>query len=108
LEWRAVVANDRSIVFICIMKKVNWKLRIGIILIIISFPPFLFLPVIPFLHVASSTKITITTICLVSGEVLFWSGGLLVGKELFTRYKAWLNPRNWFRRKPGEGQSENL
>jgi hypothetical protein len=90
------------------MKKVNWKLRIGIILMIISVPPFLFIPVIPFLDLESRAKITISTICLVAGEVLFWSGGLLVGKELFTKYRARLNPKNWFRKKTDDPQqSEN-
>jgi hypothetical protein len=31
-------------------------------------------------------------------EVVFWSGGLLVGKELFTKYKNQLNPGNWFKK----------
>ena len=32
-------------------------------------------------------------------EVIFWSGGLLVGKELFTKYKQKLDPRRWFKKK---------
>jgi len=32
-------------------------------------------------------------------EVVFWAGGLLVGKELFTKYKKQLNPVSWFRKK---------
>jgi hypothetical protein len=32
-------------------------------------------------------------------EIIFWSGGLLVGKELFTKYKKQLNPKNWFKTK---------
>jgi hypothetical protein len=83
------------------MKKNNWKLRIGLILIIVSIPPFLSLPFIPFLDLASKTKIALSTVLLVCGEVLFWSGGLLVGKELLTKYKSALNPKNWFRRKSG-------
>jgi hypothetical protein len=39
-----------------------------------------------------------STISLVLMEVAFWSGGILVGKELFTRYKKKLNPLNWFRK----------
>jgi hypothetical protein len=31
-------------------------------------------------------------------EVVFWSGGLLVGKELFTKYKNQMNPKNWFKK----------
>lgn len=31
-------------------------------------------------------------------EIVFWSGGLLAGKELFSRYKKQLNPVNWFKK----------
>jgi hypothetical protein len=89
---------DEKISFHCAMKKSNWKLRTGIVLIIISCIPFLSIPVVPFLHLAAGVKVTLTTVCIVSGEVLFWSGGLLVGKELFAKYKAYLNPVKWFRR----------
>ena len=81
------------------MAKKNWKIKLGIILIIVSIPIFLFIPIIPFLEFEGRTKITVTTIVLVVAEVLFWSGGLLVGKELFTKYKSKLDPRNWFKKK---------
>lgn len=77
------------------MKKKNWKLRVGIGLMIVSVPLFLSLPLIPFLDIESKVKVTAGTIILVMGEVLFWSGGLLVGKELFTKYKSYFNPKNW-------------
>lgn len=85
------------------MKK-NWQFRLGIILIIICIPFFLMIPVYPFLDLESKVKITLSTVSLVIGEVLFWSGGLLVGKELFTKYKSWFNPKNWFKKKE---QNEN-
>ena len=81
------------------MKKGNWKIRLGVILMLVSFVPFLSIPAVPFLHVAAGVKVTLTTILVVTGEVLFWGGGLLAGKELVTKYKAYLNPKNWFRRK---------
>jgi hypothetical protein len=28
-------------------------------------------------------------------EVTFWVGGILMGKELFDKYKSLLNPKNW-------------
>lgn len=81
------------------MNRSNWKLRAGIVLLIVSVPPFLAIPVIPFLDLESKVKITVSTVLLVTGEVLFWSGGLLVGKELLVKYKSFLNPKNWFRKK---------
>jgi len=81
------------------MEKKNWKLRLGLILIIISIPLFLSLPFIPFLKLENNQLLTITTIVFISAEILFWSGGLLVGKELFQKYKTQLNPKNWFKKK---------
>ena len=76
----------------------NWKLRAGIVLMIVSVPLYLALPLIPFLHAEGKTKIAAGTLLLVLGEVSFWAGGFLVGKELFIKYKGYLNPRNWCRK----------
>ena len=76
----------------------NWQMRIGIGLMVICIPFFLLIPVIPFLNLDSKTKVGISTALLVVGEILFWVGGLLVGKELLTKYKSSLNPKNWFKR----------
>jgi hypothetical protein len=40
-------------------------------------------------------------------ELVFWSGGLLVGKELFTKYKNNLYPKNWGRKKDTGDQRRN-
>jgi len=81
------------------MKNKGVLMKLGIILLIISVPLFLAIPVVPFLNIEAKIKVTATTILLISGEVLFWSGGLLVGKELFAKYKSYLNPKNWFAKK---------
>jgi hypothetical protein len=71
------------------------KFKIGLILIVVSAIPFLTIAVVPFLDLKSGVKITISTILLIIGEIMFWSGGLLLGKELFTKYKTYFNPKNW-------------
>jgi hypothetical protein len=80
------------------MKQKNWKLRIGIALIIGCIPFYLVLPIIPFLGIDNKLKIFLSTLSIILGEVSFWAGGFLVGKELFAKYKTYFNPRNWFRR----------
>lgn len=65
---------------------------------ILCIPFFLILPVIPFMEMEAKTKITLSTISLIIGEVLFWVGGILVGKELFVKYKSYFNPKNWFKK----------
>jgi len=77
----------------------NWKFKTGIFLIILSTILFTSLLAIPFLDVSGKTKITISTIAIVSGEITFWTGGILLGKELFSKYKAYFNPTNWFKKK---------
>ncbi len=77
------------------MKKKKWILKLGIILMLVCIPFFLAIPAIPFLNLDTKLKVTMTTLSLITGEVLFWSGGLLVGKELFTKYKSYFNPKNW-------------
>jgi hypothetical protein len=77
----------------------NWKFKTGISLIILSTLLFISLLAIPFLNFTGKTKITITTVILVLAEIMFWSGGILLGKELFSKYKSYFNPLNWFRKK---------
>jgi len=50
----------------------------------------------------TKTKVIASTTSLVLMEVVFWSGGLLVGKELFTKYKKQLDPRKLFKKKNKE------
>ena len=88
------------------MKNKNLKIRVGIFLVIFCIPFFLFIPVIPFLDMDAKTKITISTISLVIGEVLFWVGGILVGKELFLKYKSYFNPKNWFKKADKNKESQ--
>lgn len=52
--------------------------------------------IIPLFDLPTRTKVIASTTSLVLMEVVFWTGGLLVGKELFTKYKQKLNPKNWF------------
>lgn len=73
---------------------------------IICIPFFLLIPVIPFLELDNKTKLTVSTVLLIIGELLFWSGGLLVGKELFTKYKSYFNPKNWFKKKEESNKTD--
>ncbi len=86
------------------MTKNNWKLRLGIFLMILSVILFLSLPVVPFLALDNKTKITASTVIFILAEITFWSGGLLVGKELFSKYKSYFNPKNWFTKEKEENE----
>jgi len=81
------------------MKNKSWKFKLGLVLIVLSCLLFLTLPIIPFLKVDSKIKLSISTIVFLIAEITFWTGGLLLGKELFDKYKSYFDPRNWFSKK---------
>ena len=80
----------------------NWQIKLGIFLMIFSGVFFAATFIIPLFDLPTKTKVIASTTSLVLMELVFWSGGLLVGKELFTKYKQQLNPKNWFRKKESE------
>ena len=71
----------------------------GIVLLIICVVAFLSMLVVPFLKIGNGAKVTISAILFVIGEATFWVGGILLGKELLSKYTSRLNPKNWFKRK---------
>ena len=89
------------------MKKTkNWQIKLGIFLMIFSGVFFAATFVIPLFDLPTKTKLIASTTSFLLMEVVFWSGGLLVGKELFTKYKKQLDPRNWFKKKKESGELE--
>jgi hypothetical protein len=82
--------------------------KLGLVLIIISFLPWLIIAVIvPFLPISLAQKAILVPVLLVLAEVLFWTGALLVGKEVVQKYRRYLNFRylnilvkRWKRKNP--------
>ncbi|MBD1838559.1 MULTISPECIES: transporter suffix domain-containing protein [unclassified Coleofasciculus] len=67
--------------------------KLGIFLIVFSFLPWVaILLVVPLLPLAIAQKAILVPILAVVGEVAFWVGLVLVGKEAATKYRAYLNP----------------
>lgn len=81
------------------MAKKNFKIRLGIFLMVFAGFFFALTILIPLTDLPAKTKVIGATVSFILMEVVFWVGGLLVGKELFVRYKKQLNPVNWFRKK---------
>jgi hypothetical protein len=68
--------------------------KFGLVLIIISFLPWLIIAVIvPFIPISLAQKAILVPALLVLAEVLFWLGALLVGKEVVQKYRRYLNFR---------------
>ena len=74
----------------------NLKIKFGIFLMVFSGVFFGASLIFPMLGLPVKTKVYAVTTSIVLMEVSFWTGGFLVGKELFKKYKALLNPKNWF------------
>jgi hypothetical protein len=81
------------------MTKKKFQIKAGIFLMIFSGVFFAATLLIPMLSLPAKTKVILATSSFILMEIVFWAGGLLVGKELFIRYKRQLNPVNWFNRK---------
>lgn len=80
------------------MKKKSGQIKLGIFLMFFSGVFFGATFIIPLFDLPTKTKIIASTTSLVLMELVFWTGGLLVGKELFAKYKQKLIPKNWFRK----------
>lgn len=72
--------------------------QFGFVLIVLSCLVWLAIVAIPLMPFTLAQKTAIVPGLLILGEVLFWAGALLVGKEVAQRYRHWLNPRHvWTR-----------
>jgi hypothetical protein len=67
--------------------------KLGLFLIVFSFLPWVaILLVVPLLPLAIAQKALLVPVLAVVGEVAFWVGLVLVGKEAATKYRRYLNP----------------
>lgn len=81
------------------MVRKNLKIKIGIILISISVIMFLILFSVPLVHMQTKLKITFSTVLIILGELCFWVGTLLIGKEVWNKYKTYIKSGEWLRKK---------
>lgn len=72
--------------------------KIGKLLFVLTFVCYGLILLIPLLSVSLKVKTIITTVLVVIGEITFWSGGLILGREVMKKYRSLFNPKNWFKR----------
>lgn len=77
----------------------SWLRKFGISLVILSCVFYGALLLIPFTPYAVSTKAIISSILVILGEASFWLGGFILGKEIIVKYRKYLNPLHWFKKK---------
>lgn len=71
----------------------------GVVLMILCVVAFLAIPVVPFLPLSDGAMVILAGVLLVIGEITFWTGGILLGREMLKKYTSRFNPKNWFKRK---------
>ena len=81
------------------MDKKKLKFRLGIILISVSVAFFMIIFALPFVSMNLKVKVALTTTLVVVGEVSFWVGTLLIGKEVYKKFMANLKSGEWLEKK---------
>ena len=56
-------------------------------------------PAVLLFPLSGAQKVWTTSALLVAGEVAFWASAVLLGREVFRRYRGRLDPRRLFRRR---------
>ena len=74
-------------------------LWIGLALVVLSTLIFGGLLLLPFAPLSAAARLALAPLLVVAGEAAFWIGGVLLGKEVVTRHRKYLDPRTWFGRK---------
>lgn len=88
------------------MDKKKLKFRLGIILISVSVAFFLIIFAIPFIPMNLKVKVALTTTLVIVGEVSFWVGTLLIGKEVYQKFMAKLKSGEWLEKKKEETDNQ--
>lgn len=84
------------------MDKKKLKFRLGIILISISVTFFLVIFALPFISMDLKFKLGLSTTLVVVGEVSFWVGTILIGKDVYLKFKEKLKSGEWLEKKKKE------
>jgi len=74
---------------------------LGLLLIAISTIAYLLLLAVPLLDVSAAARAGMAGGLIVVGEVAFWGGAVLLGREVFARFRQYLNPCALFCRPGG-------
>ncbi|WP_435172088.1 transporter suffix domain-containing protein [Paenibacillus glycanilyticus] len=76
-------------------------------LIIVSLLSWLIPVITPITPFSTKVKAAIITGAIIFSEATFWGGALLVGKEVASKFKRFLNPRNWKKKQRHNGVQDD-
>ena len=79
---------------------------LGFVLIGLSLLLYGSLLLVPFTPLPIESKAAASAALVIAGEVAFWVGGLLLGKELVSKYRQRLNPARWLQHRSKRSPDE--
>jgi len=85
-------------------KSILYRFGIGLLILAVLF--WIIAAIAPFTPFSIMVKTGIVTGSLIIGEILFWIGAVIVGKEVVTKYKSYLNPKNWRKKRRKQQDDE--
>lgn len=69
--------------------------KIALVLVILSFLLYGLAILVPFMSLSLAYKTTLVPAFIIVGEIVWWIGIAIVGKQVVTKYRKYLNPCNW-------------
>lgn len=83
------------------VSKVAGRTRLlGIVLLVVAVLFWAAAPAVLLIPLSATQKVWAGSAFLVLGEVAFWASAVVLGREVFRRYRRYLDPRGWFGEKP--------
>jgi len=82
----------------------SFRIKMGLVLVVLANLFLALILLVPFLDLDLAGKGALSLSLFVIGEILFYTGLFLVGKELVGKYRRYLNPMYWFNRRKKEGE----
>ena len=73
---------------------------LGIVLIIVAVVFWVAAPAVLLIPLSAEQRVWMGSAFLILGEVAFWAAAVVLGREVFRRYRSFLDPRRWFDKKP--------
>jgi hypothetical protein len=73
---------------------------LGIVLLVAALLFWIAAPAVLLVPLSSAQKVWMGSAFLILGEVAFWAAAVVLGREVFRRYRRFLDPRAWFGKKP--------
>ena len=73
---------------------------LGLVLLVAAVVFWVAAPAVLLIPLSAEQKVWMGSAFLVLGEVAFWVSAVVLGREVFRRYRSVLDPRRWFDEKP--------